>query len=160
MKNKIQKENKKRKINKKIKNDVINEYLKKVGFYLWIRLINRIFGYKIDESSKISMKNTKLIELAGTFISIIVMDTLISIERTEDDFHIELQTENDNAMLNRMIEYGCYYALKRMSNNNIREFRFPKQAIIYIEKNRNIDDFLECKVIFGEENELFIEFQQ
>jgi hypothetical protein len=139
---------------KKIEDDVINEYLKKVGFYLWIRLINRLFGENIDENAAISMEQTKFIELVGTSINIVVMDTLISIEKTEDGFHIELQTESDSKMLIRMMEYGCQYAIKRMSNYDVNEFKFPRQIVIYIEKNRNISDFLECKVIFGKNNEL------
>ncbi len=105
-------------INSNIKNDITNEYFKKVDDSLCSRLIRKLFSINIDENSKITMKKSKFASMYDKEIAIVVMDTLIKVERTDNDFHIELQTCADASMLHRMIEYACNYALDRMSNIN------------------------------------------
>ena len=137
----------------KVKNDAVNEYLKKVSDELWVRLINNIFGENFDLNDRLTQKQSKLASIGmDVTIEIVVADILITIDKSEDEFHIELQTANDSAMVFRMMEYGTNCALNRMSSLNKNEFKFPRQAVIFIEKNTKIKDYLECKIEIGKGN--------
>jgi len=141
-------------INSNIKNDIINGYFKKVDESLWTRLTRKLFSTNIDEKSKVAMKKTQFVSMNDKEITIVIMDTLITVEKTDNDFHIELQTCADSNMLHRMIEYACHYALERMTNIKANEFKFPEQTVVYIESNKKIPDFLECEMFINKNNKI------
>ena len=70
-------------------------------------------------------------------------------------YHLEFQTKNDNTMVIRMFEYGFKKA-KENSNidNSMRTLYFPKQKVIFFEENKNIEDLLNLKIIFPNNQEV------
>ncbi|TYQ13013.1 UNVERIFIED_CONTAM: hypothetical protein Cloal_4062 [Acetivibrio alkalicellulosi] len=71
-------------------------------------------------------------------------DMFITVECKERsvNYHIEFQTLNDKTMAIRMFTYGFEKALELACNHEGEEIvlDFPKQLVIYLEKNQNIKD--------------------
>ena len=73
-------------------------------------------------------------------------------------YHLEFQTRNDNSMVIRMFEYGFQKAKEKykqdINDKNLKTIYFPKQKVIFFEKNRNIEDWMNLKIIFPDDQEL------
>ncbi|MBZ9633429.1 hypothetical protein [Clostridium sp. FP1] len=72
---------------------------------------------------------------------------LLTNKETSANYHIEFQTKNDTTMAIRMFEYGFNKA-RELSNTNKNVFYFPKQLVIFVEENSNIEDELKLKIVF------------
>lgn len=71
------------------------------------------------------------------------------------NYHIEFQTQNDNSMVIRMFRYGFEKSMElfNVSKEKSRiKLEFPKQLVIFLEKNNEIDDFLEMDIVLPDCN--------
>ena len=74
-----------------------------------------------------------------------------------DYYHLECQMHNDQDMVIRMVAYDLHFAMQHTTEAAQEEngfvMRFPRSAVIYPEKNRNIPESLHCRIIFQDGSE-------
>lgn len=143
---------------KSIKLDQIVKDLFNVTHKVLLDMLNSIFDteYNIDnitltgEDSEFVTPNYDL--LRGDLL--FKVDT----DKEEIHYHIELQTRQDESMVIRMMEYGFNNATKDYSHDKgnaiIPTLTFPKQRVIFLERNRSIDDILVGKLILPDNTEV------
>lgn len=67
-------------------------------------------------------------------------------------YHLEFQTRNDSTMVIRMFEYGFKKGKEQSSNrDDFKTIYFPKQKVIFIERNKNIKDVIKLKIVLPDE---------
>lgn len=131
-----------------------------------LKLLNGIFdeNFKEDEV-EISMENKEFPkenyeDKEIPLIDLIRADFLAKftekVNNKKHYYHIEFQIKNDNDMIIRTFEYGFNYAkeVARTERINRNVLYFPKQKVIYMEKNRNIEDVLNMRIIFPNNQEI------
>ena len=84
------------------------------------------------------------------------MDIALLVANT-DYYHLECQMKNDSEMVIRMFAYDVRFAIthaKTMDRDTEEiTLHFPHSAVIYSEKNNNLPDHLQCRVIFQDNSE-------
>ena len=112
---------------------------------------------------KLKGKDIKIVKSNNEFITAdlenvhgdVFYEILESGEEKSIKFHIEFQTLNDSFMVVRMFEYGFQKAKEGIDKDIYGiTIRFPKQKVIFIEENKNIQDTLEAKIILPDNNEI------
>ena len=84
------------------------------------------------------------------------MDIALLVAST-DYYHLECQMKNDSEMIIRMFAYDVRFAITHAKTID-REteeitLHFPHSVVIYPEKNNNLPDHLQCRVIFQDNSE-------
>jgi len=110
---------------------------------LTVRMINSLFGKDFPLNAKVTVEGNELhrFDQTGQKVESLRTDLIITIN--EEKFHVEIQTENDGTMAIRLFEYGFMIAIKKIkscikSSKKILDIEYPKQYVIYLEKNRSI----------------------
>ena len=84
------------------------------------------------------------------------MDIALLVANT-DYYHLECQMKNDSEMVIRMFAYDVRFAIthaKTMERDTEEiTLHFPHSVVIYPEKNNNLPDHLQCRVIFQDNSE-------
>ena len=110
-----------------------------------------------NEDIKISFSNSEF-SLENSGYNIIRGDLflgLVTQEQNEINYQVEFQTKNDTSMAIRMFEYGFNKAKEIATlEKNRRVLYYPKQMVIFIEENSNIEDELKITVVFPNGNEV------
>ena len=117
-----------------------------------INLLNGIFDENFHEDEVgITIANNEFIKDS---YEVIRGDMFFEIQDSDNKkmyYHIEFQTRNDNTMVVRTFEYGLKKAeenSKVSSKDDTKTLYFPKQKVIFFEKNRNIKDNLNLDIVF------------
>ena len=71
-------------------------------------------------------------------------------------YHVEVQTEYDRMMDNRMVRYGYLIGTARseINNDDIRVITIPHQVVIYLEENSRISDEMTVRIVLPTGSEL------
>ena len=84
------------------------------------------------------------------------MDIALLVANT-DYYHLECQMKNDSEMVIRMFAYDVRFAIthaKTMDSDTEEiTLHFPHSVVIYPEKNNNLPDYLQCRVVFQDNSE-------
>lgn len=111
-------------------------------------LLNGIFDESYD--SKDIIIETSNNEFTMSKLDIIRGDMFFNISQQTNKkvgYHLEFQTQNDSTMVIRMFEYAFKKSSElSIKNEEIQRIKFPKQKVIFIEKNRNIPDILKLNI--------------
>ncbi|TYQ13010.1 UNVERIFIED_CONTAM: hypothetical protein Cloal_4058 [Acetivibrio alkalicellulosi] len=126
----------------KIKLDQLMKIMFKLSKKVTVYLLNALFDENYDYNKvKIYYGNG---EFLLDNLKKVHGDMFITVECKERsvNYHIEFQTLNDKTMAIRMFTYGFEKALELACNHEGEEIvlDFPKQLVIYLEKNQNIKD--------------------
>ena len=74
-----------------------------------------------------------------------------------DCYHIECQMRNEKEMVIRMFAYDLHVAMRYMISGDQTSgglvMHFPRSAVIYPEKNRDLPENLRCRIIFQDGSE-------
>ena len=74
-----------------------------------------------------------------------------------DYYHLECQMHNDREMVIRMAAYDLHFAMQYNAHEDNENggyiMHFPRSAVIYPEKNGNLPEYLQCRIIFQDETE-------
>lgn len=135
-----------------IKLDQMVKYLFQDSNKVVVNLLNGIFNenFKEDEID-ISIGNNEFIKHS---LDIIRADMVYKVQKKDNlnkliKFHIEFQMKNDITMAIRAFEYGFNIANEDSDKKDgITTLYFPKQKIIFFEKNTGVDDILKLKLVF------------
>lgn len=84
------------------------------------------------------------------------MDIALLVANT-DYYHLECQMKNDSEMVIRMFAYDVRFAITHAKTveRDTEEItlHFPHSVVIYPEKNNNLPNHLQCRVIFQDNSE-------
>lgn len=135
---------------KRIKLDQIMKVLFRLSDRLTIELINYLFDEQFTvETATIHETNTESFD-DGYDRIIADLCVVVTTNRQTYRYHIEFQTNNDTLMAVRMFRYGFESAMNQLKVESHHEvpplIKFPRQLVIYIEKNRNIRDQLSLNL--------------
>lgn len=85
---------------------------------------------------------------SGAIASIRADITVMIAER--DIYHLECQTDMDGTMVMRMLEYDVPIAISyaKTDENGIYQLQFPHSAVLYLQSNRKVPDFLTAQITF------------
>ncbi|MEX1030294.1 MAG: hypothetical protein WDZ91_09680, partial [Paenibacillaceae bacterium] len=141
--------------NHKLKLDQIMRVLFKLSKKITVNMINRLFDESfISEEVDIQYENSEFIQ---DDYSRITADMFITIRDYQNvyRYHIEFQTMNDSSMVIRMFRYGFEKAVELAGSIEADQpiiLEFPRQLVIFLEENENIDDSLmiELRLPSGE----------
>lgn len=104
-----------------------------------IPFINNCFKTEYVENAEITYGDTEIIRqdfhVRRMDLNFVIKDAT---------YHIEFQMKNVSNMLYRMLEYAFMNTLTRVNQNEGDLISFPKQLIIYMEKDENIQDEFGC----------------
>lgn len=142
----------------KVKLDQVLKFLFATSNKVLLHLLNGVFdeNYKEDEVT-IKVSNNEFVE---DTLDILRGDMFFQpIDKTSGkvnlkvNYHLEFQTKNDSTMVIRMFEYGFNKAKENIeASNTVQTLYFPRQRVIFFEKNKNIKDVLEMNVVFPDGN--------
>lgn len=142
----------------KVKLDEILKYLFSTSNKVLIKLLNGVFNENFNEDEvDLTVSNNEFIE---DTLSVIRGDMFFDIRKNESkkaSYHLEFQTKNDNTMVIRMFEYGFKKGKEASildKDSEIETMYFPNQKVIFFEQNKNINDILQLKIIFPNEQEI------
>ena len=131
-------------MNNTIYDDVFRTMAQKFP-YLFIALINEVFGTSFPEDVKIETHRNEFITKRGKIIT----DSIFLIERRL--FHIECQSNKDHAMAIRMFEYDFAIAIEdAIHQGKPYEVTLPDSCVVYIRANRNTPNELKVRVRIGD----------
>lgn len=119
-----------------------------------IDFINGAFDRNYSYNAKIEDKSTEFVDDRFNF-RLIDADMRFKIVDGKEyaEYHIEFQTKYCSDMAIRMFEYGFSSAKQRQKQDlrktdGIITLYFPKQLVIYLEEDPNIQDKLTMNIIF------------
>lgn len=120
---------------------------------LIIPLINEQFGRNYSEDEAIENLSGELQKPAGD----IAADSIFRIKRRI--YHVECQSNPDDTMAVRMLEYDFYTAMRNVKKDEKGEYiiEFPKSAVLYLRHNKNTPDEMSVKVKVS--NELSFDYK-
>jgi len=136
--------------NEKVKLDEVLKFLFSTSKGVLVKLLNGIFDedYEASEVDLTVSNNEFITDTFETLRGDLFFDILKN-ESHKVSYHLEFQTRNDNTMIIRMLEYGLRKGKEQSSNNDdLKTIYFPKQKVIFIEQNANIDDELKLMIVF------------
>ncbi|ONI38174.1 hypothetical protein AN639_08275 [Candidatus Epulonipiscium fishelsonii] len=135
--------------------DAIIKSLFKLSNSAIIFTINECFKTNYDINTKIEYLDTKFHRALFNYDEIdsdLVL--LINIQK----HHLEIQTLNDKKMPIRMLEYGLEIAKdSAVYKNDKWNLQMPQQAVMFVEKNKNIKD-QKLSIYSANGKELLLEF--
>ena len=144
----------------RIKLDEVLKFLFSTSNQVLVKLLNGVFNETYNpEEVEIAVSNNEFIEDdLGILRGDIFLD-LINQKQDKVSYHIEFQTKNDTTMVVRMFEYGFRKGKEQARQNKekadgIKTIYFPRQKVIFFEENRNIEDILNLKIIFPNDQEI------
>lgn len=115
---------------------------------LIIPIINEQFGkdYALDENVKLLGQ-----EIHGAGKQKGVADSVLSI--CEDIYHVECQSNPDNTIAIRILEYDFFIALRApfLNDDGIYELSLPKSCALYLRHNSRTKDRMAVKVWLNNE---------
>ena len=139
----------------KIQLDEVLKFLFSTSKKVLINLLNGIFDENFQEDEvSITVANNEFIK---NNFDVIKGDMFFEINASSDKkayYHLEFQTKNDKTMVIRTFEYGFKKAQENSTINSSKDVKtiyFPKQKVIFFEKNRNIKDTLDLKIVFPDD---------
>lgn len=140
----------------RVKLDEILKSLFGVSKKVLIKMMNSLFNENFDiNMTDVTFENN---EFVSDEYDIIRGDLFLKIVNNEkpNHYHIELQTKNDATMVIRMFEYGFQKGKEIAKHRSSEEtvIYIPKQLVIFIEQNANIQDELKMRLIFPEGQEI------
>ena len=130
----------------KIRLDETLKLLFSVSEPLVINIVNYFFDESLDVNRKYDVEFMST-ESTDLDMELRRADLLIKIGKT-NSYHFEFQLNGNKYMVLRMFEYGYRSALRKMGEDDIPVIYFPKQAILYLEEGKGIQDELKLKVVF------------
>lgn len=108
---------------------------------MMVSLINEVFGEHYPENVKITQLRNEFITENGKIIT----DSIFFINGKY--YHIECQSNPDNTMEVRMIEYDFMMAHEHVEKKKgSYVLRFPESAVLYLRHNKNTPDKLKVIV--------------
>ena len=127
--------------NNTIYDDVYKTMLEKFP-ELIIPLVNEEFHQNYPMNAKIESLNLESHKEEGHVIA----DSVFKIEN--HIYHVECQSNIDNTIAVRILEYDFYMALKGMvkGDDDIFEIEFPKSCVIYLRHNENTKESMKVRV--------------
>ena len=142
----------------RVKLDEIMKVMFGVTKNLLVTMLNSLFQENLAvEDTEINFENN---EFVSNEYEIIRGDLFIKIQHQQKEkpyhhYHIELQTLHDKTMAIRMFEYGFSKAKEpaKYERDDETVIYIPRQMVIFIEKNQNVKDELNLRLVFpdGEE---------
>ena len=136
--------------NEKVKLDEVLKFLFSTSKGVLVKLLNGIFDedYEASEVDLTVSNNEFITDTFETLRGDLFFDILKN-ESHKVGYHLEFQTRNDSTMVIRMFEYGLRKGKEHSSkNDDFKTIYFPKQKVIFIEQNANIDDELKLRIVF------------
>lgn len=74
-----------------------------------------------------------------------------------DYYHLECQMRNEKEMVIRMVAYDLHVAMQHTTSEDKKTgevvMHFPRSTVIYPSKNRQLPEFLRCRIIFQDGSE-------
>ena len=144
----------------RVKLDEILKSLFTVSNKVLVNMMNSLFKENFDaEITKVTFGKNEL-DIEADEYNIIKGDIFLKMFTDEESqhYHIELLTRNDRTMIIRMLEYGFGKAkeLQKYENKDDEEIvlYIPKQLVIFIEQNNNIQDELKMRLVFPNGQEI------
>ena len=130
----------------KIRLDETLKLLFSVSEPLVINIVNYFFNENLDVNHKY---NVEFMSTESTDLDMELRraDLLIKIGKI-NSYHFEFQLNGNKNMVLRMFEYGYRSALRKTGEDDIPVICFPKQAVLYLEEGKGIQDELKLKVVF------------
>ena len=127
--------------NNTIYDDVFKTMLEKFP-ELIIPLVNEEFHQNYPMNAKMESLNLESHKEEGHVIA----DSVFKIEN--HIYHVECQSNIDNTIAVRILEYDFYIAMKGMTkgDDDIYEIEFPKSCVIYLRHNENTKDSMKVRV--------------
>ncbi len=136
-----------------VKLDEILKSLFSTSNQVLVNFINAIFEEDFSHNEvKISIGNNEF-SLENSNYDIVRGDLFLQLSEIEmkdsqHQYHVEFQTRNDTSMAIRMFEYGFNKAREvGKLNNKQNVLILPKQVVMFIEKNENIQDKLKLTIV-------------
>lgn len=148
----------------KVKLDEVLKFLFSTSSKVLVQLLNGIFeeDFNIDEV-ELTVSNNEFVEDDLGILRGDMFFDLLNKNRDKVSYHIEFQTKNDSTMIVRMFEYGLKKGKEQLNISkgfdDIKTIYFPKQKVIFFEKNKNIEDTLKLKLVFPDEQEIIYTVQ-
>ena len=139
--------------NEKVKLDEILKFLFSTSKKVLVNLLNGIFqeNFNADEVNLSVSNNEFIMDTFDTLRGDVFFDILNNQSR-KISYHLEFQTRNDSTMVIRMFEYGFKKGKEQSSNrDDFKTIYFPKQKVIFIERNKNIKDVIKLKIVLPDE---------
>nr|MCR5543278.1 hypothetical protein [Eubacterium sp.] len=116
---------------------------------LLILLINDIFDEAYDNHSEVVLLSDEHQTETGDEPEEdgeVITDSYISIEG--DTFHLECQSNPDNTIVFRMIEYDFHIALDDALRSGKSKLIFPRSAVLYLRHNKNTRGVMHLELVF------------
>lgn len=158
---KISREENLEKEKEKVKLDQVLKFLFSTSHKVLVNLLNGVFEEDFDYN-EVELKVTNN-EFVDDSMDILRGDMFFDIMHrgNEAGYHIEFQTKNDSTMIVRMFEYGFKkgkekhnYQKNNKNDDGVKTIYIPRQKVIFFEKNKNIDDNLDLKIVFPNDQEV------
>ena len=135
--------------NEKVKLDEVLKFLFSTSKKVLVNLLNGIFeeNFNADEVNLSVSNNEFIMDTFETIRGDVFFDILNN-ESEKISYHLEFQTRNDSTMVIRMFEYGFNKGKEQGRNADaFKTIYFPKQKVIFIERNNNIKDIIKLKIV-------------
>lgn len=133
-------------VNNTIFDDVFRTMVQKMPELL-IPLINEVFGTSYNENEPFRHLRNEHEEEFGKIIT----DSIIVIRNKT--YHIECQSNDDNTMAIRMVQYDFAIALEQATKTGrVYEMDFPDSCVIYLRHTKETPNKLQVKVNFANGN--------
>ena len=141
----------------RVKLDEILKSLFTVSSKVLITMLNSLFKENyVAELTEVSFGSNEFVDDAYNILRGDLFLKLSDVNNS-NHYHIEIQTQNDDRMIIRMLEYGISKAkeiAKYAGDQEETVFYIPKQLVIFIEQNPSIKDVLRLRLIFPDGQEV------
>ena len=122
-------------------------------------LFREVYGKEYSKATSIVLLETETStfwESTGKAPGSTLMDIALLVNGT-DYYHLECQMKNDHEMVIRMFAYDVHFAITHTKaldeDTGEMILKFPYSAVIYPEGNSAVPDFLQCRILFGDNSE-------
>ncbi len=126
-----------------------------------VTMLQSLFNHPIGENCQlaeieIEYNNKEFTKYDYTQVLADMMLKVSADKQQKECYHIEFQTKNDSTMAIRMFEYGFNMARDEAKygigadNTPVKRIVMPRQLVIFVEENSNIDNFVELLIDFPE----------
>ncbi|WP_315078321.1 hypothetical protein [uncultured Clostridium sp.] len=140
--------------NDKVKLDEVLKFLFSTSKKVLVNLLNGIFeeNFSTDDVDLSISNNEFIMDTFDTLRGDIFFDILNNQSSNKVSYHLEFQTKNDSTMVIRMFEYGFKKGKEQAGNrDDFKTIYFPKQKVIFIERNNSIKDDIKLKIVLPDE---------
>ncbi|AOR24721.1 hypothetical protein [Clostridium taeniosporum] len=136
--------------NEKVKLDEILKFLFSTSKKVLVNLLNGVFeeNFSSDEVELSVSNNEFIMDTFDTLRGDVFFEVLNNEVSNKVTYHLEFQTKNDSTMIIRMFEYGFRKGKEQTGNrDDFKTIYFPKQKVIFIERNNNIKDDIKLRIV-------------